>query len=93
MTIEVPPDQLYLMADRLRAAAAETVRATGSVPCAQVDGPLAGPVADFTAGARAATAALAGELDWLGDTIAAVADSWLALDGSRRPVPGQGVPE
>ena len=31
---------------------------------------------------RAAGRALAGELAWLGDTVAAVADSWLRLDGA-----------
>jgi hypothetical protein len=31
---------------------------------------------------RAAGRAIAGELTWLGDTVAGVADSWLRLDGS-----------
>ena len=31
---------------------------------------------------RMAGRALAGELQWLGDTVAAVADSWLAFDGT-----------
>jgi hypothetical protein len=32
--------------------------------------------------------ALAGELDWLGTTVGAVADSWLRLDGALLPPHG-----
>jgi hypothetical protein len=33
--------------------------------------------------------AVAGELRWLGGTVAAVADSWLGLDGSLLAPPGE----
>jgi hypothetical protein len=41
---------------------------------------LQSAVEAFLDGHRTAGRALAGELAWLGATVAAVADSWLALD-------------
>ena len=48
----------------------------------RVGSDLAAGVESFLESHRAAGRALAGELSWLGDTVAAVADSWLRLDGS-----------
>jgi hypothetical protein len=83
MTIEVPPGQLYALADALRAQADEgdeiTTRLAGAPA---LSGPLRGPAEAFLEAHRAAGTAVAGELRWLGGTIAAVADSWLGLDGS-----------
>ena len=45
-------------------------------------GPLQPAVDAFLDCHRTAGLALAGELRWLGSTIAAVADSWVRLDGA-----------
>jgi hypothetical protein len=46
-------------------------------------------VETFLESHRAAGRALVGELAWLGDTVAAVADSWLHLDGTLLPSHGR----
>jgi hypothetical protein len=93
MTIEVPPAQLYALAGALRAQSEEAdevaVRLTG-VPA--VPGRLGPAVEAFLEAHRTAGAAVAGELHWLGSTIAAVADSWLGLDGSLLPTRERAVP-
>jgi hypothetical protein len=93
MSIEVPPDELYALADRLRAQGAEAAEVTDrlrGVP--GVGGPL-GPGADaFLLAHRVAADALAGELRWLGSAVTAVADSWLGLDGSVLGAPNHPVP-
>lgn len=93
VTIEVPPEQLYALADALRAqgeAAGEVTARRAGAP--DVPGPLAGAVAAFLETHRVAGAAVAGELEWLGGTVAAVADSWLGLDGSLLAPRGTAVP-
>jgi hypothetical protein len=83
MTIEVPAAEVYALGDALRSqaglAAEAAVRFGGSAP---VGAPLQPAVDGFLECHRTAARALAGELDWLGRTVAAVADSWLDLDGS-----------
>ena len=83
MTIEVPAAEVYALGDALRSqadlAAEAAVRFGGS---AAVGGPLQPAVEGFLECHRTAARALAGELDWLGRTVAAVVDSWLGLDGS-----------
>jgi hypothetical protein len=92
-TIEVPPEQVYALAAHLgdQAAPAEEVAARlGSPPT--VGGPLQPALEDFLHCHRTAAHALAGELHWLGTTIAAVVDSWLHLDGSILAPRGEATP-
>ena len=93
MTIQVPPEQLYALADVLRSQGDEAddiaARLTGP---AELPGALAGAVGAFLEAHREAGAAVAGELRWLGGTIAATADSWLGLDGSLLAPRGEAVP-
>jgi hypothetical protein len=82
-TIDVPPGQVYALAAHLgdqAAVAEEAASRLGSPP--PVGGPLQAAIEDFLLCHRTAAHALAGELRWLGSTIAAVVDSWLQVDGS-----------
>jgi hypothetical protein len=83
VTIEVPAAELYALGDALRASAdiAAEAAARLAFPTA-VGGPLQPALEGFLECHRTAASALAGELGWLGRTVAAVADSWLGLDGS-----------
>jgi hypothetical protein len=93
MTIEVPPEQLYALADALRAQADEADDVAARLAGApEVAGPLAAAVGAFVAAHRVAGGAVAGELRWLGGAIAATADSWLGLDGSLLAPLGEAVP-
>jgi hypothetical protein len=91
MSIEMPAAEVYALADELRSRAAEADEAQQRLAgAADVGGELQPAVAAFLACHRAAAQAMAGELRWLGGAVTAVADSWLALDGSlsarlRRP--------
>jgi hypothetical protein len=91
MSIEMPAAEVYSLADELRSRAAEADEAQQRlVGPAAVGGALQSAVEAFLVSHRTAGQAMAGELRWLGDTVTAVADSWLALDGSlsarlRRP--------
>jgi hypothetical protein len=83
MTIDVPAAELYALADALRAQGEEAGEVTGrlsGVP--SVGGPLQPVVDAFLDAHRTGATALAGELQWLGSTVAEVADSWLGLDGT-----------
>jgi hypothetical protein len=92
-TIEVPPGRLYALAVALRAQGDEADEVAARLAGApEVAGPLAGPVRAFLEAHRVAGGAVAGELRWLGGTVAAVADSWLGLDGSLLPGAGHAVP-
>lgn len=54
-----------------------------------VDGPLRAPVEQFLDRSRTLATALAGELHWLGSTVAGVADAWVQLDAALLlPAPG-----
>jgi len=81
MSIEVRAVELYALADTLRrssAIAEEIAARLRDTPV--VGGGLQHAVEGFLESHRTAGRALAGELDWLGTTVAAVADSWLRLD-------------
>ena len=93
VTIEVPAAEVYALGDALRAQAelaTEAAARLGAPP--SVSGPLQAPLEGFLECHRTAATALAGELGWLGGTVAAVADSWLRLDGSLLAPPGQALP-
>jgi hypothetical protein len=83
MSIEILALEVHAMAGTLRDAAGEAdeigVRLGGA---AAVGDPLQPAVEAFLDCHRTAGRALAGELRWLGSTVAAVADSWLRLDAS-----------
>jgi hypothetical protein len=83
MSIEMPAREVYGLAHALRASAgtAEEIVARLRNP-GDVGTPLRTAVEAFLDSHRTAGGALGGELHWLGDTVAAVADSWLALDGT-----------
>jgi hypothetical protein len=83
MSIEMPAAEVYRLANALRGAvgdAEEIGVRLRDVP--RVGGGTDAAVAAFLESHRAVSRALVGELSWLGDTIAAVADSWLRLDGT-----------
>ena len=91
--IEVPPAEMYALAGRLgdqSGLAAEIAARLGMPPA--VGGPLQPALVEFLFCHRTAAHALAGELDWLGSTIAAVVDSWLGLDRGVLGSAGQAVP-
>ena len=94
MTIEVPPEQLYALAAALRAQGdeADDVAARLGVATPEVAVTLAAAVTAFLEAHRVAGGAVAGELRWLGGTIAATADSWVGLDGSLLGPWGEAVP-
>ena len=90
MSIEMPAAEVYRLANTLRGAggdAEEIGLRLSDVP--RVGGSTDAAVAAFLESHRAAGRALTGELSWLGDTVAAVADSWLRLDGSLLPSHGR----
>jgi hypothetical protein len=94
MTIDVPPEQLAALAGGLHAAGEEAAHLTARLGrTAPVGGPVQPGVEVFLDATRAAADALAGELHWLGDTVAAVAASWLALDASQPAPSGRRAPE
>jgi hypothetical protein len=93
MTIDVPPEQLYALADALRGQGEEADDVAARLAGArEVPGPLAAAAGAFVEAHRVAGGAVAGELRWLGGTIAATADSWLGLDGSLLAPRGEAVP-
>jgi hypothetical protein len=81
MSIEMPAAEVHGLAGTVRDAAAEAAQVasrlhgTGDVGTALQVGAEA-----FLDAQRAVGQALAGELEWLAGTVAAVADSWLDLD-------------
>ncbi len=82
MSVEMPAVEVHHLADVLRAAAGAAeqiaVRLGGTPEVGSAS--LQGAVDTFLDSHRAAGRAFAGELAWLADTVAAVADSWLRLD-------------
>ena len=84
MSIEMPAVEVHHLADVLRAATGDAeqiaVRLGGTPEGGSAS--LQGAVDTFLDSHRAAGRAFAGELAWLADTVAAVADSWLRLDGA-----------
>jgi hypothetical protein len=81
MSIEMPPAELHALAGTVRGAAADAEEIVARLdPAGDVGDALQAAVEAFLDCHRVAGRALAGELDWLGATVAAVADSWLDLD-------------
>ena len=81
MSIEMPAAEVHALAGTLRGAAARAEEIAPRLDGAgDVGGTLQPAVEAFLDSHRSAGRALAGELGWLGATVAAVADSWLALD-------------
>ena len=94
MSIEMPAVEVYGLASTLRGSASDAEEIGGRLSGRpHVGGPLQAPVEAFLEGHRAAGSALAGELRWLGDTVAAVADSWVRLDGTVVPTFGRAAAE
>jgi uncharacterized protein YukE len=89
MSIEMQAADVRAMAASLRGSSDDAqqigVRLAGDRP---VGGDLQPAIEAFLDAQRMAGAALAGELQWLSSTIAAVADSWLRLDGVLLRPPG-----
>jgi hypothetical protein len=94
MSIELPAAEVYALADQLRALTANAEEVTSRLGApADVGGSLQPVVEAFLDSHVAAGRAITGELRWLGDTVAGIADSWLTLDRSllarvRRPGAG-----
>ena len=84
MSIEMPAAEVHHLADVLRAAGrdAEQIgeRLAGTPGIGEASLQVA--AGTFLESHRAAGRAFAGELAWLGDTVAAVADSWLRMDAA-----------
>jgi hypothetical protein len=82
-TIEVPPDQLFALAATLADLAREVQQTVLDLSGAPAVGrELQSTVEGFLGDHRTAAQALAGELQWLGTTVGAVARSWAQLDHS-----------
>ena len=83
MSIEMPAAEVYRLANTLRGAAGDAeeigLRLRGTP---DVGTGLQAAAENFLDSHREAGRAFAGELAWLGDTVAAVADSWLHLDAA-----------
>lgn len=91
--IDVPPAEVYALAGRLGDQAGLLGEIAARLPGPPaVGGPLQPALVEFLFCCRTAARALAGELEWLGSTIAAVADSWLGLDRGVLGSPGRAVP-
>ncbi|SFD88468.1 hypothetical protein [Blastococcus tunisiensis] len=81
MSIDVPPAEVHALAGTVRAAAADAAEIAPRLDRPGAVGDVLQPAVEaFLDAHRAAGRALAGELGWLGGTVAAVADSWQALD-------------
>jgi hypothetical protein len=81
MSIEMPAAEVRAMAGTLRGAADHAEEIGARLDRAGDVGEALQPAVEaFLDSHRTAGRALAGELAWLGATVAAVADSWLALD-------------
>jgi hypothetical protein len=82
MTIEMPAQEVYALANALTGQAETADEARGYLAEARPHdmGALAAAAEAFLADHRIGAEALAGELRWLGGTVSAVADSWLGLD-------------
>ena len=80
MSIVVPVLEVFDLADRLRAAAAPGHDAAARLESAEDIGAIAAALDDVLDAFRMTSRALAVEADDLGNTVDAVARSWLALD-------------
>ena len=92
-SIRVPPEEVYALAARLAEQAHPADDVAARLAAAPgVGGPLQPALEDLFVCHRTAARAVAGELRWLGTTIAAVVDSWLQLDGSLLAPRGEATP-
>ena len=83
MSIEMPAAEVYRLANTLRGAVGDAEEIGVRLrETPEVGGGLRAAVESFLESHRAAGRALVGELAWLGDTVAGVADSWVRLDSS-----------
>ena len=83
MSIEMPAAAVYALAHSLSGSAGTAAEIAVRLHDPGDVGPLLrAAVEGFLDSHRTAGRALAGELEWLGDTVAAVADSWLMFDGT-----------
>jgi hypothetical protein len=80
VSIDVPVLQVFDLADRLRAAAAPGHDAAARLEPADPTGAIAAALEDAFGAFGTLGRALAVETDDLGDTVEAVARSWMALD-------------
>lgn len=92
-TIRVPPEHVRALGAALTGQGEEASRVAQQLAAApDVGRALRAAVEDFLACSRTAAGALAGELHWLGVTVAAVADSWEGLDAALLRGAGEAVP-
>lgn len=91
-TIEVPLEQVRALAGTLRAQGDEAAGVAGRLTGGAAGGVLRAAVEAFLDCQRAAARALAGELHWLGSTVAGVADAWARLDAEMLPSAARGGP-
>ena len=82
MTIEMPAQEVYALANALTGQAETADEARSHLTSARTGdaGALGPAVETFLDDHRLGAGALSGELRWLGGTLSAVADSWLGLD-------------
>ena len=81
MTIKIYVPEVLALADMLRNSSGDAEEiAVGLDGAPRIGGSMQSAVEGFMESHRTAGRALAGELQWLGSTFAAVADSWLQLD-------------
>jgi hypothetical protein len=82
MSIDMPAAEVHAMAATLRRSAVDADEIGARLDCAPyVGGDLQPAIQAFLESQRTTGRALADELQWLGATVAGVADSWLRLDG------------
>jgi hypothetical protein len=92
MSIEMPAAEVHALAGTLRGAAAQAEEIAPRLDGAGNVGDALQPAVEaFLDSHRTAGRALAGELGWLSATVAAVADSWLALDRGLLAAPGRSL--
>ncbi len=90
MSIEIQALEVHALAATLRDTAGEADWVwVGLADPPPVGGPLQSAAEAFVDSSRTAGRALAGELRWLGSTIAAAADSWTSLDAVVVPPAGR----
>jgi hypothetical protein len=80
MSIEVPVLEVFHLADRLSAAAQSGYDAAARLVPGGPTGAIAAALDDALDALRTVTRALAVETEHLGDTVDAVARSWMVLD-------------
>jgi hypothetical protein len=94
MSIEMPAAEVYAMAASLRRSSDDAEQIGARLAGDRSGGGDLQPAIEaFLEAQRATGQALAGELQWLGATIAGVADSWLRLDGTLVAAHGRATAE